>query len=131
MNAPSLRDASWIRDVVLTEKMVRAYRLIDICACQYGLCGACQHGEHKRCMLVQGGGVPRVMCETHITNRSGQAIGGSHGAVWRAGAPCRWACPCTSCKAPSVEATMVTPAADQPERQMDLFADLGVAVAHA
>lgn len=90
--------AAWVRDHVLTP----TYRANTVdparCPCQWGPSGHCLAERHDRCPRTQGWerhGQPSP--DTWITDAQGMVAHapGVTAAVWRAGTPCRWLCPCT------------------------------------
>ena len=90
--------AAWIHDVVL----LSAYRDNALtsrrCPCQWGRTGHCAHGRHDRCPRTWGWerhGAPSP--DTYVTDAHGVVAAAptvASVAVWRAGRPCRWLCPC-------------------------------------
>lgn len=106
-------EAQWVRDNVWPRVMQKAYKdtpaFFQHCACQYGMCGACEREDCQRCVHKSYQPFPSDECS--ITNRKWQVLavpGGyvhptrtatgwhRHGAaqVWLADRRCIWSCPC-------------------------------------
>lgn len=91
--------AAWIRDTVIPVSYRRNTTDPAKCACQWGACGHCKAGRHRDCTTTAWGWSPSP--DTYLCGAR----------VWRSGRPCRWICPCITCR--SVSFTPI---------QLDLFA---------
>lgn len=89
--------ADWIAEHVLTGRYLTScggLDLVRMCACQYGRCGYCGLGQHRKCVTrVVWGGKPPARPSTYVVGRNGAALT----AVWSSGTACRWTCSCTDC----------------------------------
>lgn len=113
-------EAAWVADVVLTAAMLKGYSRQDLCPCWGGVCYHCKNGHREPCVVHRWGGAPPAQPETWITDHQGRVVTRSPD-VWRAGRPCRWICPCTSCPPSPVP----PPAAAEPvAMQLDIFGAL-------
>lgn len=126
---PPIMDAAagdWVLRVVLPKAYVRN-TINRICACQYGICGACSGGRCDRCLSKQLGRLKRSPA-AHITDRRGFVANarGVSAAVWLKNTPCRYLCPCRCPKTAPAPKPAVR-LAERPE-QLDLMDLLGVAV---
>ncbi len=110
-------EADWVAGHVLGAAMLQSYGPQRSCPCRGGVCGHCQGGHHRSCMVVAWGGAPRVQCEGWITDRKARVKSPD---VWRAGRPCRWICAC-GC---DPYAPPLPPAGDLPPMQLDLLSAL-------
>lgn len=113
-------EAAWVREHAWLKAMRQAYRTTPAyfhhCACQYGVCGHCDAGDHRHCTHGPEGYQPFPEDECSITNRKWQVLAlprdsithprrtatGWHldhaPLVWLADRRCVWSCPC-ECRA--------------------------------
>jgi hypothetical protein len=120
--------AAWIREHVLPKRYRddRYYRMtVELCACQWGICGACDRGRHDHCLSAQHAASGRRIesPEAYIVDRRGFVASGV--GVWRAtGTPCRYRCPCPTCAqlaAMPPAPTPPPPPTSQEREQLSLF----------
>jgi hypothetical protein len=74
---------------------------LTVCACQWGPTAHCSQGNHQSC---RGPAHTVISPDTYLTYADGTCVmdTGTPVAVWPAGRPCQWTCPCT-CHAPGAE----------------------------
>lgn len=77
------------------DSQVRDPEGVQLCACQYGMCGWCSAGNHKECTAgkLPTGGTP--VPAAYITNSAGVIPFDVRAAqVWEAGHVHAWVCSC-------------------------------------
>lgn len=111
-------EATWVRDHVWTKTLRFTYKQTPAyfhhCACQWGMCGACERNEHAKCIHRRYQPFPSYECT--ITNKKWQVLPLPRGSVthprrsatgwrvdnaatvWLADRRCIWSCPC-ECRA--------------------------------
>jgi hypothetical protein len=89
------KEAEWVRAVVWRSwHHDRTPACYSTCACQWGTCGACERGDHHRCVHRDRGPVPSP--EAYVCDRKGFVTNDANisPVVWLVDRTCRWICPC-------------------------------------
>lgn len=108
--------AAAIRDQVLPAALIDNSSPLERCDCQYGPCGHCAAGRHRRCAHRHHQPNPPVP-HTYLTTAAGMVVNGHDGQVWTVGRPCRWVCPCPTCRNPRPPAAEILAPGNPPARR--------------
>lgn len=123
-------EAAWVRTNAWRKHHRSTYREIPAfytsCACLSGPCGACDRGDHHRCMSRDRAPIPSPAA--YVTDRNGFVSNAANVCpdVWMVDRTCRWVCPC-DCRTTESAPTQAAPG--RPRRssspatavQLDLF----------